>query len=307
LVAISGTALTLAGWHGATLAAEPCTAAGMAIDPGYCIESGDSVLDARLAFGRSTAAATMGLEAYERLLEENKGAVEIIRAICATEPDEIVQRQCVADALTDRIAAIEERILAFIDERLPVARDDADEDRYMTLPSGSNFASFLAGLQTPVPQAVFASPRLGPGDRIGDAGPGTRIAAIGIHLAADPPGSVFRILWQHGTVAWTSTAGWNFDPALLRGGHFNQAPSFDQSEFDEARQDCLAAARRAVEIAVPVTVTGPFAAGDASYYMRVAFTDVVAFDCIAAPDRSRPASIAATQGTAPDTVSSEPE
>ncbi|MEX2200733.1 MAG: hypothetical protein WD711_05005 [Dongiaceae bacterium] len=264
----------------------------MAIDPGYCHGGGESVLDARLAFGRSAAEAVLGFAAYDRLLEENKGAVEIIRAICTVETDETLRQRCAADALTDRIAAVEQRILAYLKERLQPA--EAPADGFMLLPDGSRFAPFLAALQSDTPQPVFGSPRLEPDTQLGEIAAQTRTIATGIMLAENGAGSVFRILWQHGIVGWTSSAAWQFDPALLSFGHLNRTPSFDQPDVDAAQQDCLAAMRHAIETALPVTIHGPFAANGNAYYMRVSFTDVAGFECVAAPGSGVPAAIAAT-------------
>jgi hypothetical protein len=282
----------LASADGAAATDGPCTAAGMAIDPEYCSGDGDSVLDARLAFGRSSAEAVLGFAAYDRLLEENKGAVEIIRAICTVESDETLQQHCAADALTDRIAAVEQRILAYLEERLQP--EEASADGFMPLPGNDTFAPFLAALRSETSQPVFGSPRLEPDEQLGEIAPQTRTTATGIMLAEEGPGSVFRVLWQHGIVGWTSSAAWQFDPALLSSGHLNRAPSFDQPDVEAAQQDCLTAVRRAIETALPVTIHGPFAADGNAYYMRVSFTDVAAFECVAAPDSGEPAAVAAT-------------
>ncbi|MEX0810172.1 MAG: hypothetical protein WD044_15720 [Dongiaceae bacterium] len=267
-------------------------AAGMAIDPGFCIGDGESVLEARLAFGRNIAAAVLGFAAYDRLLEENKGAIEIIRSICNAENDDLQRRHCASDALNDRIVEIEQRILAYLDDRLPaIAIDPA---QFETLPDGSSLAVFLAGMRSDTAQPVFSSPLLHPDDRIGEIAAQTTTAATGIFLADFEPGSVLRILWQHGTVAWTAAAGWNFDPALLRAGHFNLEPSFDRAaDVDDARRQCIAAAQGAIVTSAPVTLLGPWPAGTGQHYMRVAIGDVDAFECVAAPGSGEPASIAA--------------
>ena len=264
----------------------------MAVHPGYCEGGGESVLDARLAFGRSAAAEVLGFAAYDRLLEENKGAVEIIRSICAVESEEILRQRCAADALTDRIAAVEQHLLDHLRERLQP--EEASADGFMRLPDGSVFAPFLAALQSDTPQPVFGSPRLEPDSELGRIAAETRTIATGIMLAEEGAGSVFRILWQHGIVGWTQTAAWQFDPALLSFGHLNRAPSFDRTDIDVAQQDCFAAARRAFETALPVTIHGPFAANGHAYYMRVSFADVAVFDCVAEPGSGEPAAIAAT-------------
>jgi hypothetical protein len=289
--AILAIGLMLASVDSAAASDGPCTAAGMAIDPGYCNEGGESVLDARLAFGRSVAEAVLGFAAYDRLLEENKGAIEIIRAICAVEPDDTLQQRCAADALTDRIVAVEQRILGHLRERLQP--EETPAGGFAMLPGGGTFAPFLAALQSETAQPVFGSQYLEPDTELGEIAAHTRTTATGIMLAEGGSGSVFRILWQHGIVGWTRTAAWQFDPALLSFGHLNRAPSFDQPNVDAARQDCLAAARRAIETALPVTIHGPFPANGHAYYMRVSFTDVAAFDCVAAPGGGDPAAIAA--------------
>ncbi|MEX1109542.1 MAG: hypothetical protein WEC00_11550 [Dongiaceae bacterium] len=265
----------------------------MAIDPGFCVGGGESVLDARLAFGRSTAGTVLGFAAYDRLLEENKGAIEIIRSICGAETDDMQRRHCASDALNDRIVEVERRILTYLDERLPALA--IDNDPYETLPDGGSLAVFLAGLRADAAQPVFSSPLLQPEHRLGEIAADTRTAATGILLADLEPGSVFRILWQHGTVAWTPAAGWNFDPTLLRAGHFNLEPSFDRADdVDDARRQCIAAAQGAIVTAAPVTLLGPWPAGNQQHYMRVAIGDVDAFECVAAPGSGKPASIAAT-------------
>ncbi|MDZ4737023.1 MAG: hypothetical protein SGJ07_11825 [Rhodospirillaceae bacterium] len=271
-------------------------AAGMEIDPGFCIGGGESVLEARLAFGRSTAAVVLGFAAYDRLLEENKGAIEIIRSICSAETDAIQRRHCASDALNDRIVEVERRILDYLDERLPAIA--IEETPYETLPDGGSVAVFLAAVLSDSARPVFSSPLLEPEHRLGEIAAGTRTVATGILLADLKPGSVFRILWQHGTVAWTPAAGWNFDPTLLRAGRFNLEPSFDQAtDVDDARRQCIAAAQGAIVTSAPVTLLGPWPAGNQQHYMRVAIGDVDAFECVAAPGSGKPASIAATSRT----------
>jgi hypothetical protein len=266
-----------------------CSAAGMAVDPVFCRGGAPSLLDRRIDFLRAVAKRVMDIAAFDLMLEDDKGALAIIREQCALEPDEGARRACHAGVLIDRLYDIEARIAAQLEARLgePVLAVGT-----VPAPDGDSLTTFLAAIEAMQPAAVFAD--ADGAHEIGQVAVGEPAVVTGVLLREAQP-SLFRILWQHGTVAWTPADAWRFDPAQLIGGARNLPPSYRLAQLSQqARLACIGAALAALAPEAGGNLFGPWPAADGSFYARLEFPDAARVDCVAAPGPAGAVAIALT-------------
>lgn len=257
-----------------------CSVAGMAIDAAYCAGQPTSLLDRRIVFLREIARRIMDIAAFDRMLADDKGAIEIIREQCALEPGEDARRLCHATVLIDRLYALEAAILETLDARLadPDAGDDA-----VTVPDGRALTVFVAAMTAVRDAPVFFDPVAG--DAAGTAAAGTDAVATGLLLRQPPAPSLFRILWQHGTVAWTPVDAWQFDPDQLLPGGRNLSPPFEAAQdAQRARLACIEAALAALKPAGSGRFFGPWRAAGGGFYARLDFPEAATVECLAPAD-----------------------
>jgi hypothetical protein len=271
-----------------------CMAAGMRVDAVYCREDGASVLDRRLEFLRGAARQVMGIDDFDRALDENKGAIEIIRSECARETDGRAQMLCHAATLIDRLYEMEAHIVATFDARLadPVADSD-DGPRSVPAPDGRMLTPFLAAVEAIDDAMVFSGPDHA--REIGTLAAGGKAVVTGVLMREAPDPSLFRILWQNGTVAWVPARAFRFDPALLLHGERNPAlPDASAAPAQRARLACIAAALDYLGTGMPGRFVGPWQSGGGRFYARLVFPGEATFDCVAATSPSTVVSIAAS-------------
>jgi hypothetical protein len=271
---------------------DTCNAAGLAVNAVYCDESGSSLLDRRIEFLRDVSRQVMDLRSHENMLEDEKGAIAIIAEHCALEPNGGALRACNAAVLIDRLYAIEAEIVATLDERLedPVA---AEAPGILPVPDGRTLAAFLASVAAHGPAEVFADPD--ESHLIGTVWSGENAIVTGVLLRDEPGGSLFRILWRHGTVAWSPVEDWRFDPEqLLRGTRNLPAPYDLARRSQRARLACIEAALANLPADTYGRFVGPWQTAGGDFYARLLFPTTAMVECVASPDPDVPVAIVLT-------------
>jgi hypothetical protein len=273
-------------------AEETCSAAGLSIDPVYCDEGGSSLLDRRIEFLRDVGRQTMDLESFENMLEDEKGSIAIIGDQCAVETDGAARRACNASVLIDRLYAIEANIVATLDTRLKDP-EAADAPGIVPAPDGRTLAPFLASIAAVGPAEVFADPD--ESHLIGTVWNGENAIVTGVLLRERPAGSLFRILWQHGTVAWSPVEAWQFDPTQLLRGNRNLPAPYDLAQRSQrARLACIEAALATLADDTSGRFVGPWQTAGGDFYARLLFPASATVDCVASPDPDVPVAIVLT-------------
>ncbi len=271
---------------------ESCSAAGLSIDPVYCEGGSSSLLDRRIEFLRDVGRQTMDLQSFEHMLEDEKASIAIIGEQCAVEADGAARRACHASVLIDRLYAIEAGIVAALDARLKDP-EAADAPGIVPAPDGRTLAPFLAAVAAVGPAEVFADPN--ESHLIGTVWNGENAIVTGVLLREPPASSLFRILWQHGTVAWSPDEDWQFDPAQLLRGNRNLPAPYDLAQRSQrARLACIEAALATLAGDVSGRFVGPWQTAGGDFYARLLFPAAATVDCVASPDPGVPVAIVLT-------------
>ena len=287
-------ALTLLGQPAE--ADETCSAAGLSVDPVYCEGGGSSLLDRRIEFLRDVGRQTMDIESFENMLEDEKGSIAIIGEQCAVETDGAARRACHASVLIDRLYAIEAGIVATLDARLKDP-EASDAPGIVPAPDGRTLAPFLASVAADRPAEVFADPD--ESHLIGTVWSGENAIVTGVMLREAPADSLFRILWHHGTVAWSPVVAWQFDAAQLLRGNRNLPAPYDLAQRSQrARLACIEAALATLSSDTSGRFVGPWQTAGGDFYARLLFPAAATVDCVASPDPAVPVAIVLT-GMAP--------
>ena len=271
---------------------EPCSAAGLAVNAVYCDENGSSLLDRRIEFLRDVGRQIMDQHAYAQMLEDEKGTIALIGEHCAREPTGAALRACNAAVLIHRVYAIEAEIVATLDKRLqdPTA---AEAPGILPAPDGRTLAPFLASVAAHGPAELFADPD--ESHLLGTVWNGENAIVTGVLLRDEPGGSLFRILWRHGTVAWSPVEDWRFDPAqLLRGTRNLPAPYDLARRSQRARLACIEAALANLPEDTYGRFVGPWQTAGGDFYARLLFPTTAIVECVASSDPDVPVAIVLT-------------
>ncbi len=275
-----------------TRAEETCRAAGLAVNPVFCDETGSSLLDRRIEFLREVGRQIMDLSSFDNMLEDEKGSISIIAEQCALEPNDAARRGCNAIVLIGRLYAIEAEIVATLDTRLKDP-EAAEAPGIVPVPDGRTLAPFLASVAAFGPAEVFANPD--ESHLIGTVWSGENAIVTGVLLREEPAGSLFRILWRHGTVAWSPVEDWRFDPAQLLRGNRNLPAPYDLAQRSQrARLACIEAALASLPEAAAGRFVGPWQTAGGDFYARLLFPTEAIVECVASPDPDVPVAIVVT-------------